>query len=782
MSLELQLRTRLLCFALLAVTYTQAQSTPLLSSSSLAVPASAPFFSPQVERRIDDLLRQMTLEEKIGQLNQYSAGTPTGPGTGRSGYPEMIEKGQIGSLFNLTGAEKVNEMQRIAVEKSRLHIPILFGLDVIHGYRTTFPIPLAMSASWDLTLIEQAARIAAKESAAEGVRWTFSPMVDIARDARWGRITEGAGEDPFLGAAIAQAYVRGYQGDLHSADSIAACAKHYVGYGAAEGGREYNTAEISEHTLREIYLPPFKAAADAGVLSFMGSFNTLNGEPATSNAFTLRHILRDEWGYKGLVVSDWQAIAELMDHGIANNGRMAAQRAFLAGVDMDMESNLYETQLPELVRSGVVPQSRIDESVRNVLRIKFALDLFEHPYAAKATDTMSGAISGSSREVSRKIAEESFVLLKNDAVNRKPLLPLQPADGMTIVVIGPLADSRVNMLGAWTGMGREEDVVTLRKALEEYATLHGIKLSFAEGTPITGGDGNFTSAIQLAQAADIVLLTVGEEAAAMTGEASSRANLDLPGRQEELVNAVAAAGKPTALIVFSGRPLTLTNVAPKVTAVLEAWFPGVEAGPALVRTLFGEANPSGRLTATFPHSVGQEPLYYNALNTGRPADGIDFSHPPTNGLEKYVSRYIDETNLPLYPFGYGISYSTFSYSQTVLSTTSVSVAALNRGRAEGQVRVSAQVTNTSQRAGEEVVQLYIGERGTSIARPRRELKGFKRIALAPGESRPVEFVLNRETLSFWNTDEKFAVEPCEVSVWVSHDSASGTPVKFTIQE
>jgi beta-glucosidase len=782
MSLGFHLRTRLLCFAFLAVTYTQAQLASGSAPASLQVPASAPFSSPQLERWIDGLLQQMTLEEKVGQLNQYSAGTPTGPGTGRSGYGEMIEKGQIGSLFNLTGAEKVNAMQRIAVEKSRLHIPILFGLDVIHGYRTTFPIPLAMSASWDLAMIEHAARIAAHESAAEGIRWTFSPMVDIARDARWGRITEGAGEDPFLGAAVARAYVNGYQGDLKSADSIAACAKHFVGYGAAEAGREYNPAEISEHTLREIYLPPFKAAADAGALSFMSSFNTINGVPATADAFTLRHILRGEWGYKGLVVSDWTSVAELIEHGIANDGRTAAKKAALTGVDMDMESNLYESHLAELVRSGEVPEKLIDESVRNVLRVKFLLGLFEHPYVAPGEDVISSTIPQASREVSRKIAEESFVLLKNDTAGGRPILPLQVSPGTTVAVIGPMADSSANMQGAWVGMGRPEDVVTLRKALEDYAKPHGIKLLFAEGTPILGGNGDFAAAIHAAQDSDIVILTVGEEAATMTGEAASRTRLELPGMQEQLVAKVAALGKPTALIVFSGRPLVLSNVVPQVSAVLEAWFPGVEAGPALVRILFGESNPSGRLTATFPRSVGQEPLYYNALNTGRPVGEVDLSHPPSNPVEKYHSRYIDETNSPLYPFGYGLSYSSFTYSQPVVSTMSVSAAAMNRDDPLARVKVSAQVKNTSQRAGNEVVQLYIGQRGTSIARPRRELKGFQRITLAPGESRTVEFVLDREALSFWNVDSKFTAEPSEVNVWVSHDSASGTPVMFTVAE
>lgn len=775
------LGTRLLVLVLALFVLGQAPFVSKLFASSMPAALANPLSSPDVERRVESLLKQMTLEEKVGQLNQFSNGVPTGPGTGRSDYPEMIEKGQIGSIFNLAGAEKVNALQRIAVEKSRLHIPLIFGLDVIHGFRTIFPIPLGMSASWDPALIEQTAHIAAQETAAAGVRWTFSPMVDIARDARWGRITEGSGEDPFLGSAIAKAYVRGYQGDLKSTDSIAACAKHYISYGAAEAGRDYNSTEISEHTLREIYLPPFKAAVDAGVLTFMSAFNALNGVPSSANAFTLRHILRGEWDFKGLVVSDWASINELIAHGIANDGRMAAQRAFMGGVDMDMESNLYQTHLAELVRSGVVPESLVNESVRNVLRVKIVLGLFEHPYTQAKGDIMADALPQSSRETSRKIAEESFVLLKNDSVNGKPVLPIQIGPATTIAVIGPFADSAGNMLGSWGGQGRAADVVTLRNALEEYAKSHNVKLSFTEGTPIRNGNGDFTEALKAARSADLVLLTMGEEATTMTGEASSRTVLNLPGHQEELIKQVAAVGKPTTLIVFSGRPLVLSNVASNVNAILEAWFPGVEAGHALVRTLFGESNPSGRLTATFPHSVGQEPLYYNGLSTGRPADGVDFSHPGTSTEEKYVSRYIDETNLPLYPFGYGLSYSSFEYSKPTLSATLLKAAALNHIGTDAKIKVSAVVKNTSQCAGEEVVQLYIEQRGTSIARPRHELKGFQRIALSPGESRTVEFVLDREALSFWNVEGKFAAEPSEMRVWVSHDSASGAPVDFAIQ-
>ena len=731
----------------------------IVTTATLWSQSPSPLTSSAIAGKVEQLLKQMTLEEKIGQLNQYSAGAATGPGTGRTDYPDMIGRGEVGSLFNLIGAKKTNEMQRIAMQKSRLHIPLIFGLDVIHGYRTIFPVPLALSATWNPALIEQTARLAAQESSTDGIRWTFSPMVDIARDARWGRITEGAGEDPYLGSEIARAYIRGYQGQLNSPSDIAACVKHYVGYGAAEGGRDYNTTEISDRTLREYYLRPFHAAEQEGALTFMSAFNAINEIPASANPFTLRQVLRKEWQFKGMVVSDWQSILEIENHGIANDGRTAAAKGLLAGVDMDMEGNLYHQHLAELVKAGAVPVSVIDESVRNVLRVKFALGLFEHPYADDARSAFDGPLSAQSRELARKAAEESFVLLKN----KGSVLPLNNVH--RIAVLGPMASDAQDMLGSWGAQGKPEDVVTLRKALDQYAQAHGIQVSYA------------MEANGLPPDADVILVTVGETASEMTGEAGSRAHLGLPGA--ELVDAAAKLNKPVVLIAFSGRPVTLTDVEPKTAAILEAWFPGVEAGPALVATLFGESNPSGHLTASFPRSVGQEPLYYNALSTGRPATGVDLSHPPQDSTEKYHSRYIDEENEPLYPFGFGLSYSTFEFSAPQLSASNASAAALNNAKAS--LRITATVKNTSRQPGEAVAQLYIRQRGTSVARPVRELKGFKKVALAAGETRTVEFTLTNKELAFWNIDMKEVVEPAKLSVWVSGDSASGTPVEFEIR-
>jgi beta-glucosidase len=758
-----------------------------LLTSAVAFAQQAQLTSAAVEKRIDSILQKMTLEEKVGQLVQYSAGSPTGPGTGRSNYEEMIANGQIGSLFNVSGAKKTNAMQRIAVEKSRLHIPLLFGQDVIHGFRTTFPVPLGMSSTWNTTLIEQASRLAAQEAATDGIRWTFSPMVDIARDARWGRITEGAGEDPYLGSHIAAAYVRGYQGPkLDDPLSMAACAKHYVGYGAAEGGRDYNTTEISERTLRQVYLPPFHAAANAGALSFMSAFNAINGVPASGNPFTLRQVLRKEWGYKGLVVSDWNSVGELLPQGIAVDGAQGAQRGIVGGVDMDMESNLYHTHLAQLVRAGTVPQTLLDESVRNVLRMKIVMGLFEHPYADENKSTFGAPLPDSSRILARKVAEESFVLLKNGG-SGEPVLPLKATAGQTIALIGPMGDDAGNMIGAWGGEGKAPDVVTLKQALTDFATKSNMKFVYAKGVELvtaepTGTD-NISAAVEAARGADVVVLALGDDAGLMSGEAASRAHLNIAANQRQLVEQIAALNKPTIMVLFSGRPLVLTDVEPKVPAILMAWYPGVEAGPAIVDTLFGTNNPNGRLTASFPRSVGQEPLYYNHLNTGRPVLKADLTRLPRTGEEKYLSRYLDELNAPLYPFGYGLSYTTFSYSQPKLSATTTSAATLNGGRTGGDIRVTAEVKNTGSVAGQEVVQLYIGQRGTSVARPVRELKGYKKVTLAPGESKTVEFVIGRDELAFYNIDMKNVVEPAKVSVWVVPNSAAAaTPAEFDIKQ
>lgn len=729
---------------------------------------------PKIEARVDSLLKQMTLEEKIGQVNQYSAGSPTGPGTGRSGYEEMVARGEIGSLFNVTG-EKVNEFQKIAVEKSRLHIPLIFGLDVIHGFRTTFPVPLGLSATWDPSLVEKTARVAAQEASSEGVRWTFSPMVDISRDARWGRIVESAGEDPYLGMAMGRAYVRGYQGtNPANPDSIAACMKHFVGYGAAEGGRDYNTTEIPDRLLRQVYLPPFKAGMNEGALTFMSAFNSLNEVPASSNPFTLDQILRKEWNFRGMVVSDWGSIGETINHGIANDGATAARKSFLAGVDMDMESNLYWPNLPQLIKSGQVPMSRLDEAVRRILRVKFALGLFDHPYA-DLTKANVVVMSPENLQVAKTAAEKSFVLLKDDSINGTPILPLKV--DAKVALIGPLADSAKDMIGSWAAQGRPEDAITLRKSLTEKL---GDKLLYAKGTEIrTESEAGFAEAVQTAQQADVVIAALGEDAEWMTGEAASRTELNIPGNQEKLLEAVVATGKPVVLIVFSGRPLVLDWEAQHVPAILEAWFPGVQAGPALVNTLYGQNNPGGKLTTSFPRAVGQEPLYYNQLPTGRPAGNIDLSVPPDDKDTKYKSRYIDQLNSALYPFGYGLSYTTFAYSPVTLSANTVSAADLNAGKAG--LTVSAEVTNSGKVAGEEVVEMYINERGTSVSRPVRELKGFQKVMLQAGESKKVQFTLGRDELEFWNIDMKDVVEPATVKVWVAGNSVDGQPASFTIQ-
>ena len=746
---------------------------------------SSALSSPLLEARVSELLRKMTLEEKIGQLVQYSGGQPTGPGTGRTDYEDMIAKGQIGALFNIVTAKRTNAYQRIAVEESRLHIPLLFGLDVIHGLRTVFPIPLGLASTWDPALVERTARVAGREASAAGIRWTFSPMVDIARDARWGRMAEGAGEDPYVGAAMARAYVRGYQGArLDDPESIAACAKHFVAYGAAEGGRDYNTVELSERTLRQVYLPPFQAAVNAGVASLMSAFNSLNGLPASANPFTLKKILKEEWGFHGLVDSDWTSVAELVNHGVARDGAIAARKAFLAGVDMDMASSLYHDHLAKLARSGEIPQAAVDDAVRRVLRVKFALGLFEHPYADEKREN-TATLSPDNIALAREAAERSFVLLKNSAgAAGVPLLPLSP-DTKTIALIGPLADDAGDMLGSWAGQGRPEDVVTLYAALSQ--RIGTTRIRYAKGSAIIeGSDEQIAEAVQQAQQSNLVILALGENAPEMTGEAASRAHLGLPGRQQQLLEAIAATGKPVVLILFSGRPLTLPWTFEHVPTVLAAWFPGVQAGPALVGTLFGESMPSGRLVVSWPRSVGQEPLYYNALSTGRPAGDTDLSRPPPKGTEKYVSRYIDEQNSPQFPFGFGLSYTSFRYGQPQISVKEVSARALNqelrlsKRQAGGRVSVSAEVTNTGVREGEETVQLYVRLQGTSVAQPVRALKGFQRIRLAPGETRKVTFNLSADSFSFWNDQNKFEVEPALATIWISPDSARGSAVTLEI--
>jgi beta-glucosidase len=741
--------------------------------------------NPTVEKKIDALLRKMTLDEKVGQLVQYSVGQPAGPVTGPTEYKDMIIKGEVGALFNITTARDTNAYQRLAMEKSRLKIPLVFGLDVIHGFRTEFPIPLGMASTWDPELVQRASRVAGREASATGIRWVFSPMVDIARDARWGRMAEGAGEDPYLGAAIARAYVKGYQGErLSNPESVAACVKHYVGYGAAEAGRDYNSVEISEHTLREFYLPPFRAAVNAGVATIMTAFDSLNGIPASANPFTIREILRKEWGFKGLVDSDWTSIAELIPHGIANDPASASRKAFLAGVEMDMVSGFYHDNLASLVRAGSVPESDVDQAVRDVLRLKFALDLFEHPYAdeKKEAETM---LQPESAALAREAAERSFVLLKNSSSsNGTPLLPLS-SDLKNVALIGPLADDAANMLGSWTAQGRPQDVITLRVALVD--RLGADRVHYARGSEITkGSDDQQEKAVKTVQASDVVILALGEDGPNMTGEAASRAHLGLPGRQEQLLEATVATGKPVVLVLFSGRPLTLPWAFEHVPAVLAAWFPGIQAGPALVRTLFGESNPTGRLPVSWPRDVGQEPLYYDELSTGRPAGNADLTKPPWEGSVKYVSRYIDEQNSPQFPFGYGLTYTGFRFGSPQLSSTKLSAEKLNRelheppGTAHSEISVSADLSNTGSRAGEETVQLYVRLEGTSTAQPVRALKGFQHVIIAAGETKRVTFQVGADAFALWDEHNKYVVEPARVKIWVSPDSAQGAEAALEI--
>jgi beta-glucosidase len=763
-----------------------AQDAPPAASSGFLT-AHPNLNDPATEQKIDALLHKMTLEEKVGQLVQYSAGQPTGPGTGRTDFNDMIQKGELGALFNVTTAREANAFQRVAMEKSRLQIPLIFGLDILHGYRTEFPIPLGLAATWDPELVQRAARVAAREASASGIRWMFSPMIDIARDARWGRMAEGSGEDPYLVSAMARAYVLGYQGERLSApDSAAACPKHFVGYGAAEGGRDYNSVEISEHTLREFYLPPFHAAVDAGASTIMTAFNSLNGVPTSANPFTIKQILRKEWGFQGLVDSDWTSIAELIPHGIANDPATAARKAFLAGVEMDMVSSFYHDTLANLVHSGQVPEAAVDEAVRDALRVKFALGLFEHPYADEKQEAGT-MLQPASVALAREAAERSFVLLKNSPnAGGSPLLPFS-SNAKNVALIGPLADDARVMLGSWSAQGRPEDAITLRASLTE--KLGADHVHYAKGSEITKGtDEQLAEAVKSAQESDAVILALGEGAAEMTGEAASRAHLGLPGRQEQLLEAMVGTGKPVVLVLFSGRPLTLPWAFEHVPAVLAAWFPGVQAGPALVRTLFGESNPSGKLPVTWPRAVGQEPLYYDALNTGRPAGNADLTKPPWEGSVKYISRYIDEQNSPQFPFGHGLTYTNFSYGPTEASSAQVSAGALNNGLREAkrpsnsEITVSADVTNTGTRASEETVQLYVRLEGTSTAQPIRALKSFQHVKLAAGQMQHVTFHLGPDAFALWDDQNKYTVEPARATVWISPDSAHGSAAMIEIMK
>jgi beta-glucosidase len=764
--------------------------SPVFAQVSHVAPSNAQLAGPQIERKVGALLKQMTLDEKIGQLVQYSATeahpaptpgnttaalnvNPPAPG-GVDSYA-LAQKGELGSMLNTVGQGLTNHFQHAAVDNTRLHIPLLFGADVIHGFRTIFPVPLATASSWDPALITDLAHLAAIEARTAGVDWVYSPMVDIARDARWGRCTEGAGEDPYLGSAIARAYIRGYQGDSLSApDSVLASVKHFAAYGAAEAGREYNTTDMSELLLRQVYLPPYHAAVEAGSATVMSSFNSLNGVPATANPFLLKTILRDEWGFDGAVVSDYTAVMELTHHGIALDAAMASEKALIAGVDIDMMSHYYDAELPALVKSGRVPMPVVDEAVRRVLRVKFALGLFDHPFTEGPEVT--GAVV-EHRPLVRRAAEESFVLLQNNPAPQDTLLPLAKTT-KRIALIGPLADDASDMVGAWSGANNFGDVRTLRATMVERAQQNGAILTYEKGTEISGtSDSGFAAAVAAANNSDVAILALGESSD-MSGEAASRAHLDLPGNQQQLLEAVVATGKPVVLLVFSGRPLVLDWAAQHVPAIMEVWFPGVETGPAIVETLFGDVAPSGKLTMSFPRAVGQEPLYYNQLPTGRPIQHADPAHPGYVEM-KYVSRYLDVPNDALFPFGHGLTYSTFGYSGVSLSTQSISSASLMRDQKSQPVVATATVTNTGKRRATEIVQCYVNIRGASTEQPVRNLKGFARITLDPGQAQTVHFPLGFGELSFYNVKAQQVVEPADYTVYIGGSSTATNAAHFT---
>ena len=694
-------------------------------------PARAPAdaaFDPALERRVDELLARLSLEQKVGQMVQIHEAQPA--------TLELVRRGLVGSLLNVTGARDTNEVQRLAVE-SPSHIPLLFGFDVIHGYKTMFPIPLAEAASWEPSLCERAAQVAAREAAAAGLHWVFAPMVDVARDARWGRISEGSGEDPYLGAAMATARVRGSQGsDPRRPRPVIACAKHFVGYGAVTAGRDYAATDMSERTLREVHLPPFRAAVRAGVASLMSAFSDLSGVPASANRHTLDEILRGEWGFSGVVVSDWMSIRELIPHGLAGSPAEAAREAALAGVDMDMQGGVYGSELVKLVRAGQVPERVVDEAVRRILRVKLRLGLFEKPYVdpkLEATEILSPA----NLQAALEMARASIVLLQN----RGGVLPFGKSLG-SLAVIGPLADDKLNHMGPWRGAADPARATTVLAALQQ--KLPG-RVRHAKGCAIEGGDESaFAEAVELARAAGAVLLVLGE-ASSMSGEAASRSAPELPGHQLQLLEAVARTGKPVALVVMSGRPLVLTRAAELVPAIVQGWFLGHQAGPALAEALLGELNPGGKLPVSFPRSVGQLPLFYAQQNTGRPASA-----------ERFTSKYLDVPNSALFPFGHGLSYTSFEVRDLKRSATSIPV--------DGKLTASVEVRNTGARPGDEVVQLYLQDPVASVTRPVRELKGFRRVHLAAGESRRVELVLGPEELGLWNRELRFVVEPGEFRV------------------
>jgi len=721
---------------------------------------SLPYVSAQdtaIERRVNTLLSKMTLQEKLGQMTQSAP------------YSMLItkmdvRKGNVGSILNVKNPEDVVELQNIAMKETRLGIPLIIGRDVIHGFRTILPIPLAQAATWNPELIKQSAEMTAKETSSQGIKWTFAPMMDICRDPRWGRVAECLGEDPVLAGTMAAAMVKGFQGNNESWN-IAACSKHFVGYGAAEGGRDYNTTLIPESELRNIYLVPFKYANDAGVMTVMSSFNDLNGIPASANKHTLTDILRGEWQFKGFVVTDWRTPLEMPVHGYCETEKDAAEKCLNAGIDMEMMSRTFLNNTQTLLDENKLYGYQIDEIVKRILRVKFQLGLFDHPYELPKKQTL---LLPENLEIAREVARQSIVLLKNE----KHTLPLSAQK--TIAVIGPMADARVDQLGCWTFDGKAQDTQTPLMALQN--DLKGTKILYAKGAADckSNDESKIDEALKIASQADVILFFGGEDAK-MSGEAHSRAFLDLPGIQNKLLAKLAATGKPIVTIILAGRPLTLEYVDSISSAILYAWHPGTMGGPALSDILLGKANPSGRLPITFPRYVGQIPMYYNHRNTGRPANLEDHESTASGtplDPKGFTSSYIDLSMKPMYPFGFGLSYSSFTYSKLVLSSTTMGM--------DGELKVSCTITNTGNMDGYETAQLYIHDKYASLTRPVKELKAFQKLFIKSGDSRTVEFSIKTTDLGFFNNDNVFVIEPGNFDLWVGPNAVEGSTASFSI--
>lgn len=719
-----------------------------------------------IEQKIDQLVSQMTLKEKVGQMNQL-----TGAGLS-SNMKAAVKAGTVGTILNELDVNTINELQRIAVEESRLHIPLVIARDVIHGFKTIFPIPLGQAATWNPAIAEAGARVAAEECSSTGIRWTFAPMIDIARDPRWGRIAESCGEDPYLSSVMGVAMVKGFQGDdLSKPSSVAACAKHFAGYGATESGKDYNTTWIPEMQLRDVYLPSFEAVAKNGCATFMCSFNDINGVPSSGNQYLNNQILRNEWGFDGVLVSDWGSIEQMISHGFCADKKEAAMKAANASVDIDMMGHCYSSQLEKLVESGAVSEKTIDDAVRNILRLKFRLGLFDNPYTPVLEKKPYYAAASLAK--AKQAAAEGAVLLKNSGI-----LPLVSGDVKTIAVVGPMADAGAEQVGTWCFDAEPEHSVTPINALRD---MYGSKVKIVYEPGLTysrdKSDEGIKKAVKAAKKADVVVAFVGEEAI-LSGEARCRADINLPGKQTELIKALKATGKPVVMVVMAGRPLTITEENELADAILYTFHGGTMAGPALADLLFGEIVPSGKLPVTFPRMVGQVPIYYAHKNTGRPARGITLIDDIEIGAKQssigFTSYHLDAGDKPLFPFGYGLSYTTFDYGDVKISS--------NEMTPDGSITVTCDVTNSGKRDGQEVVQLYIRDKVASLIRPVRELKGFQKVALRPGETKTVTFTLSPADLAYWQDAKTHKAEAGEFQVWVSPDSQSGRPATFNYKE